>query len=221
MVANEALLHNWFYGNHDVRVLAAVVFAFLMGSIPLTPIVRWLCEGLDARIGRTAAGLTPGLNAVKALVPVAIAVHGGGQPVGLAAAVAVMLGHAYTPWLRLNGGTGVAVAFGSLLALEPAAGVIFLAVWLVAAVAGNYALVGSLLACAVSIVSLWYFEGAPGACVGVVVFLVVSERSRPQLAALAEDREPTLRPTPRPATARAPLPARASIVVDGQTVQRV
>jgi glycerol-3-phosphate acyltransferase PlsY len=222
MVANEALLHNWFYGNLYVRELAAIVFALLMGSVPVTPVLQWLFGDLDARIARSAAALAPVVNAVKALIPVAIATHGGGTATGLAAAVAVVAGHTYCPWRRFRGGTGVAVTFGAVLGLSPAAAVIFFVVWLVAAIASNYALVGSLLACAVNVVSLWYFLGAPAGLAGVAMLVLVASRFSGSFARLSEAREPTLRTLPVPARLRPPVARRSSIVVvDGQAVQRI
>jgi glycerol-3-phosphate acyltransferase PlsY len=223
MVANEALLHNWFYGNMYVRELAAVVFAVLMGSVPVTPIMHWLFGDLDVRIARTAAALAPVVNTCKALIPVAIATHGGGTGVGLAAAVAVVAGHCYCPWRRFQGGTGVAVLFGALLGVCWPAALIFFTAWFVVAVGSNYAAVGSLLSAALSIVSLWYFLGAPGAFAGVAMLLLVAGRFGNSFAGLSEGTEPTLRAQPVPARANwsAPVTRRASVVVDGQTVQRV
>jgi glycerol-3-phosphate acyltransferase PlsY len=221
MVANEALLHNWFYGNFFVREIAAIGFAFLMGSIPITPAFRWLFADLDPRLARTAAALAPGVNAVKAFVPVAIAYHGGGLAIGASAAVAVVAGHGFCPWLRFRGGTGVAVEFGALAALCWPAALIYFVLWLVGAVASNYATVGSLLASGFSFVSLWYFLGAPGAFAGIAMFAIVAARHRASLGRLSEARETPLR---KGANAEAPAPPplaqRDSIVVmDGQPVQ--
>jgi len=223
MVANEALLHNWFYGNYYIRELAAIVFAVLMGSVPVTAIFHWLFADMDARIASTAAALAPVVNAFKALIPVAIATHGGGTEIGLAAAVAVVAGHCYCPWRRFRGGTGVAVMFGALLGVCWPAGLVFFAVWFVAAAGSNYAVVGSLLAAAISFVSLWYFAGAPGAFAGVAMLLLVAGRFGNSFARLSDGTEPTLRRPPLPAltVVRAPVPPRASVVVDGQSIQRV
>ena len=67
-------------------------FAFLMGSIPMGPIVTWLFAGLDYRIARAAAAIAPVLNAGKAFIPTAIAMHGGGLAIGLGAGLAVVAG---------------------------------------------------------------------------------------------------------------------------------
>jgi acyl-phosphate glycerol 3-phosphate acyltransferase len=221
--ALQALLHNWFYGNLYVRELAAVAFAFLFGSIPITPAFHWLFDDLDDRIARTANALAPVVNAFKGFLPVAIATHGGGIDVGLMAAVAAVAGHCYCPWRRFDGGTGVALQLGVLSALFWPASVIYLAVWLVAATASNYALVGSLLASAVSVVALWFFLGASAALAGVAILVLAAGRQRAAFVRLSEDREPTLRTARAVAVRRAAAPARTAsvIVMDGQAVQRV
>ena len=165
--ALQALLHNWFYGNYAIRELAAVVFAALFASIPITPAFAWVFGDLDPRIARTAAALAPVANAIKkASSPWESRRTAAVIVIGLLAAVAAVAGHCYCPWRRFSGGTGVALLLGVLAAICWPAAIIYLAVWLVAAVASNYALVGSLLASAMSIFSLWYFLGAPSAFCG-------------------------------------------------------
>jgi glycerol-3-phosphate acyltransferase PlsY len=220
--ALTALLHNWFYGNLYVRELAAIVFAFLFGSIPITPAFHWLFDDLDSRIARTMTALAPVVNAFKGFIPVAIAAHGGGIGIGLGAAVAVMAGHCYCPWRRFDGGTGVAAQLGVLTGVCWPAGLIYLAVWLVAAAGSNYVVVGSLLASAFSITSLWYFLGAPAAFAGVAMLVLVAGRYRGAFVRLSEGVEPTIRKAPGAPARRPIVPVRTSIVVvDRQAVQRV
>ena len=141
----------------------------------------------------------------------------------MVSAVAVC-GICYCPWRRFSGGTGTAVAFGALLGVCWPAGAIFFGVWVAAATATNYALVGRLLASALSIVSLWFFAGAPAALAGVAMLLIVAGRSRANFVRLSEGTEPTLRNAPVPAPAvRVAAPARLTSVVvgEGQAVQRV
>lgn len=221
MVVNEALLHNWFYGNLYVREVAALGFAFLMGSIPVTPAIRWLFADLDPRLTRTALAVAPVVNALKAAIPVEIAYHGGGTAIGASAAVAVVAGHGFCPWLRGRGGTGVAVEFGALAVLSWPAALIYFVLWLVGAASSNYATVGALLASGFSFVSLWFFLGVPGAFAGIAMFAIVAARHRSSLGRLAEGRETPLRKPPyaEPLPA-APNAARTSVVVmDGQPVQ--
>lgn len=220
--ALQALLHNWFYGNLYVREIAAVGFAFLFASIPVTPAFHWLFDDLDSRIARTMTALAPVVNVGKGLLPVAIATHGGGLEVGLLAAVAAIAGHCYCPWRRFDGGTGVAVQLGVLTGVCWPAAIIYLVMWVVAAAGSNYALVGSMLASAFSVVSLWYFAGAPAAFAGVVMLLITASRYRGAFERFSEGREPTIRKPAAAPARRAIVPLRNSVVVmDGQAVQRV
>jgi len=50
---------------------------------------------------------------------------------GILAAIASVLGHLYPPWLRFNGGKGVATSAGALLALTPVATLIGVAIWII------------------------------------------------------------------------------------------
>src|SRR5438094_10481574 len=50
---------------------------------------------------------------------------------GILAAVSSVLGHLYPPWLKFNGGKGVATSAGALLALTPVATLIGVAIWLI------------------------------------------------------------------------------------------
>lgn len=221
--ALQALLHNWFYGNYVIREVAAIVFAFLFGSIPITPVFHWVFDDLEPRIARTANALAPVVNAGKGFLAAGIAAHGGGLDIGLLAGVAAIAGHCYCPWRRFSGGTGAAVVLGILAGVCWPAAIVYLAIWLVAAIASNYAMVGSLLASAVSVVSLWYFAGAPAAFAGVGMLVIVAGRYRAAAERLSEDREPTLRkPAPVAKPRNLYVTLRSSVIVmDGQTVQRV
>jgi glycerol-3-phosphate acyltransferase PlsY len=220
--ALQALLHNWFYGNLYVRELAAIVFAFLFASIPITPTFHWLFDDLDSRIARTMTALAPVVNTGKGFIAVAIAAHGGGNDIGLLAAVAAMAGHCYCPWRRFDGGTGVATQLGVLGGICWPAAAIYFTVWLVAAAGSNYAIVGSLLASAVSIVSLWYFMGAPAAFAGVAMLLLVAGRYRGAFVRLRDGNEATIRHAAAVPVRHPAAPPRPSLIIaDGQAIQRV
>jgi glycerol-3-phosphate acyltransferase PlsY len=215
MPINEALLHNWFYGNYYVRETAALAFAFLMGSIPIGPIFHWLFDEMDPRLASTASAVAPVVNTLKALLPVAIATHGGGTGIGLGAGVAVMFGHCFSPWRRFRGGTGVAAELGVLLGVCWPAGLFYFLLWVGVSAVTNYAVIGSLIASIVSVVSLFRFLGAPGAAAGLAMFLLLAARHQGSFWRLADDTEPALR---KPAPAQTAAPA-SLVVVDGQAIQ--
>jgi len=61
------------------------------------------------------------------------------------AGIAAVLGHCYTPWLRLRGGKGVATYLGATFALSWESGLAFLAVWLAVVMPSGLASLGSML----------------------------------------------------------------------------
>lgn len=211
MPVNDALLHGPFYGNFYVRLIGAVGFAYLMGSIAFGPLFAWLFAGLDERLRSLASGLAPAFNVVKAFIPVVIAAHGGGSLIGLCAAAAAIAGHCYCPWLRWQGGDGGDVQLGVLAALCWPAALAFAALWLAAAISSNYAAVGTLAATIFTIVSLWFFVGVAGAIYGVVVMLAIAFRHREHFLRFEQGIEPSM---------RAPQRIELSIVrLNGQPVE--
>src|SRR6476619_2490310 len=50
---------------------------------------------------------------------------------GILAAISSVLGHLYPPWLKFEGGKGVATSAGALLALTPVATLIGVAIWII------------------------------------------------------------------------------------------
>jgi glycerol-3-phosphate acyltransferase PlsY len=196
LAVNDALLHGPFYGNFYVRLVGAIGFAYLIGSIPLGPLSRWLFADLDWRLGSSARGLTPPASLLQAFLPVEIAAHGGGTAIGFAAGIAVVAAHCYCPWLRFRpgaAGAGAAVQLGALCALSWQSALIFGTVWLVAAIAGNYATIGTLTATAVSFLPLWFFLGPNGALYGVVVMVLVAGANRDAFFRLMNDTEKPMR----------------------------
>jgi glycerol-3-phosphate acyltransferase PlsY len=193
---NDALLHGPFYGNFYVRLVGAIGFAYLLASIPIGPLTRWLFTGLDWRLGSSARGLTPPATLLQAFLPVEIAVHGGGIMIGFGAGIAVVAAHCYCPWLRFRGGAagaGAAIQLGALCALSWQSALIFGMVWLVAAIASNYATIGTLTATAVSFLPLWFFLGPIGALYGVIVMVLVAGANREAFSRLMNDTEQPMR----------------------------
>jgi glycerol-3-phosphate acyltransferase PlsY len=120
------------------------IASFACGSIPFSLLVG-LAKGVDIRkvgsgnVGATNLGRALGrryfflgfaLDMLKGLVPVLVAgsvLNALGDPapalrtqlVWLGCALASVLGHVFSPWLKLRGGKGVATAFGAMLGVFP------------------------------------------------------------------------------------------------------
>jgi glycerol-3-phosphate acyltransferase PlsY len=168
--------------------LAAVVAAFLLGGIPFGYLlVKWKTGG-DVRAsgsgnigatnvfrtqGRLIGVLTLLLDGGKGWLAVYLAARvSDGDALWLsAAAVAVILGHVYTPFLGFKGGKGVATFTGAFLYVAPvtlaAVAVIFmLTVWYT-----RHLSLGSIMGALTFPLGVWLIEKPP---VTVVVAALVS-----------------------------------------------
>src|SRR5712691_2108810 len=117
-------------------VLVGLLVCFLIGSIPFA-VVAMLGSGIDIR--RVGSG-NPGFNNVlrvskgraifaligdigKGFLAVWLVLNFGhpGNPltVGWLCGSAVVLGHCYSPFLKFNGGKGIAASAGLMLLLYP------------------------------------------------------------------------------------------------------
>ena len=155
--------------------LLAVLFAYVLGSMPFGYWVPRLVRGEDIRTkgsgnvgasnvfrvyGRSLGIPVALLDLAKGFAAAALGLWAGGALIGVLAASAAMVGHAYPVFLRFQkGGKMVATAGGATLALAPLAAVICIAAWLVVFVATRYASLASLvtaLALALLVVVLDY-----------------------------------------------------------------
>lgn len=131
-----------------------LVGSYLLGSIPFGYLAGRLV-GIDIR--QAGSGNVGATNVVRVLgkrygypvfaldvlkgfgaVKIAMLVAPGRSPewnspeiVGILAAMSSILGHLYPPWLKFNGGKGVATSAGALLALTPVATLIGVAIWII------------------------------------------------------------------------------------------
>lgn len=138
--------------------------AFLCGSIPFGLLLVKLAGKGDvrahgsgnigatnvSRVGGKALGVvTLLLDIFKGFLPVFLAKKAGmGADLLALMALAAVLGHVFTPWLKFQGGKGVATALGVILAVDAQLmvlpmGVFILALWLT-----RHVSLGSILAAA-------------------------------------------------------------------------
>ncbi|MBU3666160.1 MAG: glycerol-3-phosphate 1-O-acyltransferase PlsY [Chthoniobacterales bacterium] len=188
--------------------------AFLLGSIPTGYLVA-RARGVDIRrhgsgnIGATNVLRTLGkplgifvfvVDALKGFMAVWIAKSfGDGSAadwLGIIAAVAVIAGHNYTPWLGFKGGKGIATSAGVLLAFSPWTVLFITVVWFVFFKTTHYVSVASIaasVAVPVSIGALWS-GGIAGSAPLFVFALVISAlaiwRHRSNIRRLREGTEP-------------------------------
>ena len=182
-----------------------IVAAYLIGSVPFAFLLARR-RGIDLRLagsgnvgasnvlrtsGVSLAVLAMALDGLKGTLAVVLAqgvASGSAAPV--AAGVASVLGHVYSPWLRFRGGKGVATAAGAFSMLAPMALGIASAVFVIAVVATRIISVGSVSA-AVTLAVVTFVTDSPrlviaGACLAAAIIV---HRHRGNLARLAAGTE--------------------------------
>ena len=121
--------------NHIALIIIAIVCAYVIGSIPSGYIIGRLRKGVDIRqIGSRSMGAMNvfyQIGFVEGLTVLAVDIGKGMAVVALArwlgvplyaqllAAAAVVVGHAYTVFLKFRGGRGGATCIGILVYLMP------------------------------------------------------------------------------------------------------
>jgi acyl phosphate:glycerol-3-phosphate acyltransferase len=154
------------------NLIAALVFGYLLGSIPFGLLVTRAAGLGDVRkigsgnIGATnvlrtgnkkLAALTLLLDALKGTAAVLIA--GLYAPeAALVAGFGAFLGHLFPVWLGFKGGKGVATYLGVLIALAWQGALVFAVVWLLVAFLTRYSSLAALVA-AVAVPIALYFLG--------------------------------------------------------------
>lgn len=194
---------------------------FLLGSIP-TGLLVGRARGVDIRahgsknIGATnafrvlgarwgalvfALDLLKGLAAVLAAKMLAVEAAPPGPTdamhfltFSLVGGVAAILGHVFTPWLRFQGGRGVATSLGVFLGIVPWPTLLAFALWAVLFAISKRVSVGSIGA-AVAYPALVWFLGSEGSrgivtAVAAAVAALVLVRHIPNIRRLLSGTEP-------------------------------
>ncbi|MDZ4169024.1 MAG: glycerol-3-phosphate 1-O-acyltransferase PlsY [Coriobacteriia bacterium] len=136
-----------------IRIVAVLVASYLIGGIPWALIIGKSVYHIDLRtcgsgnlgatnvfreLGARAALFTLFLDAFKGVVAVLVAgfivpssvwTPTTSEWVAVGAMAAAVVGHSYSPYIRLSGGKGVATSAGALFVLTPAAAFIELLVF--------------------------------------------------------------------------------------------
>jgi len=150
---------------------AALIFGYLVGSIPFGVVLTRLAGTADLRsIGSGNIGATnvlrtghPGLAAatllcdvLKGTVAVLVMDWLWGRDHALIAGLGAFLGHLFPVWLKFRGGKGVATYLGILLGLAPWPGAAaFAAIWLAVAGLTRYSSLAALVASTATPAVLW------------------------------------------------------------------
>ncbi|HYM11888.1 MAG TPA: glycerol-3-phosphate acyltransferase [Bryobacterales bacterium] len=182
----------------DGALLIRLLLCFLAGSIPFA-VLAMLGTGIDIR--RVGSG-NPGFNNVlrvskgravvtlagdlgKGLLAVWLCLRPGDATLtGWLYGFAAVLGHCYSPWLKFNGGKGVATSGGVMLVLYPPWAAAGLGVFAMVRIAGSRlhwkeaGAIGSLAAWAGFTLLMLIFVGRNDALLAAVMTLFLAWRHR-------------------------------------------
>ena len=156
----------------------AIFAAYLLGAVPFGYLIYHSRTGKDIRgegsgnigatnvarlAGKTAGVVTLALDTGKGYAAVWLAAWVTGRHPGWmsAAAVAVLVGHMFSVFLRFRGGKGVAAALGAFLALAPWAVAVTLGAFLVLVAIWRYVSLGSMVSAALFPAAAWWIYHPP------------------------------------------------------------
>lgn len=153
-------------------IILAVVFGYLLGSIPFGLVITRLAGLGDIRkigsgnIGTTnvlrtgrkdLALLTLLFDLGKAALAALLFKSFYSEAVGLLAGFFAVLGHNYPVWLHFKGGKGVASTFGMMLILTPFAGICTVLTWIIIAFLFHYSSLSAITALCLAPFYAWIF----------------------------------------------------------------
>ncbi len=203
-----------------IEAVGVALGAYLLGGIPFSYLAGRRVAGIDLRehgsgnlgatntfriLGPRVAAAVLACDVAKGAVPVLAATRldlPGDVPahaLGLVAMFFAILGHMYSPWLRLSGGKGIATSAGAFAALEPwaflGAFVVFVAVF-----AARRIVSLASLSAAVTLPLFVWLSGRLGASrphrstllVSLLIMLIVIVRHRENIRRLRAGTEPRL-----------------------------
>ncbi len=178
---------------------AALVFGYLLGSIPFGLIFTRLAGTQDVRsIGSGSIGATNVLrtgrkgiaaatllgDVLKGTLAVLLA-RRYGDDLAILAGLGAFLGHLFPLWLKFRGGKGVATFIGILIAFSWQATLGYGAIWLALAAATRYSSLASLIACTATAPMLWWLDLRREAMLFALLTLLVWIMHRSNIARLA------------------------------------
>jgi glycerol-3-phosphate acyltransferase PlsY len=155
-----------------MEIIALIVFAYLLGSIP-TGYILGKFSGVDVRqvgsgnvgatnvaraVGKWQGVLTLLADAMKGMLPAAIGLTMMLPSAAIAAlSAAAFLGHLYPIFLNFRGGKGVATALGALLVIAPLASLLLVAIFAAVVFPTRLVSLSSIVAAASAPFALWLF----------------------------------------------------------------
>lgn len=184
-------------------IFAALVFGYLLGSIPFGLVLTRMAGLGDVRsIGSGNIGATNVLRTgnkkiaaatllcdmLKGTVAVLIAAYFG-RDYALAAGFGAFLGHLFPLWLGFKGGKGVATYLGILLGLVWPGALVFIAAWIIIALLTRYSSLSALVASILVPLSILYLGLDKSALLFAVLTLIIFIKHRANIQRLISGTE--------------------------------
>ncbi len=184
-------------------IFAALIFGYLLGSIPFGLLLTRMAGLGDVRsIGSGNIGATNVLRTgnkkiaaatllcdmLKGTIAVLVATYFG-RDYALAAGLGAFLGHLFPVWLGFKGGKGVATYLGILLGLVWPGALVFAAVWIVIALLTRYSSLSALIASIVVPVSILYLGLTKTALLFAILTVIVFIKHRENIKRLLSGTE--------------------------------
>lgn len=188
-------------------IIAVASIAYLMGSIPFgMVIVKIMGLGNLREIGsgnigatnvlrtgnKLAAFLTVVFDSGKGAVAVLLAGYFFGQTAVQIAGLFAFLGHLYPIWLRFNGGKGVAVFLGILLAINFWVGLATCLTWLVTAIIIRISSASALVASLLAPVWLYLIDTRSGVLFVVIMTQLIWVKHKENIKRILKGTEPKI-----------------------------
>lgn len=197
-----------------VRITASLVAAYLLGAIPWSLIIGKRFFGIDVRehgsgnlgatntfrvLGARAGGSVFALDVGKGALAVAAgwfiirpALTGDALDWALIfVAMASVLGHSYSPYIKFRGGKGVATAAGAIAVLMPLAWPILFLTWILVIALFRMVSLGSVVIAAEFPILMWlmYRDRTAFLVFGVITAALVIWRHRANIVRIAKGEE--------------------------------
>lgn len=191
-----------------MRIVLALLFSYLLGSIPTGYIICKMLKGIDIRvqgsgnIGATnvarVVGKWPGiitlildiLKGFIAVLLIPLVVCSQNDLVKIACVIGVICGHNWTVFLKFRGGKGVAATAGAIIGLMP---IVFLSgfcVWGVVFIIWRYVSLASIFAAiSLPLFLILYREPLLYQILGVIIALVGIYRHKDNIKRLIKGEE--------------------------------
>lgn len=188
------------------QIAAAIVFGYLLGSIPFGLVLtRAFGLGDIRKIGSGNIGATNVLRTGNKPLAIATLLLDGGKgaaaaliaaqwapTLGVIAGAAALLGHLFPLWLGFKGGKGVATTLGTLLAVNWMVGLGACLTWLLVALIFRMSSLSALVAVALAVLYAWYLGTAAEIALAGLAACLVWIRHHENIARILKGEEPRI-----------------------------